>query len=75
MSWDASELSNVNYSVTVVPALTSTQSVLNFVTSSTSLQLLFEYGTNYVVEVTAFNCVGNSTHAALNITSGTEVLR
>ena len=72
MSWVASELSNVNYSVTAVPALTSTPSV--FVTSSISLQLMFEYGTNYVIEVIAFNCVGNSTPATLNVTSGTEVL-
>ena len=68
VSWDAGEVGDVNYRVAVVPALVSLQSV--FVTQLTSLQLTFEYSTDYTIEVVASNCVGNSTPATLNINSG-----
>ena len=64
VSWDPSA-GDVSYRVTVVPVLTSGESM--FVTMSTSLQLTLEYSINYTVQVVAFNCVGNSSVATLNI--------
>ena len=68
VSWDPSA-GDVSYRVTVVPALTSGESM--FVTMSTSLQLTLEYSINYTVQVVAFNCVGNSSVATLHIDTGT----
>ena len=68
VSWDAGEVDDVSYRVTVIPALASLQSV--FVTRQTSLQLTFEYSIDYTIQVVASNCVGNSTPATLNINSG-----
>ena len=67
VSWDPSA-EDISYRVTVVPALTPEESI--FVTMSTSLQLTLEYNTNYTVQVVAFNCVGNSSVATLNIDTG-----
>ena len=67
VSWDPSE-GDISYRVTVVPALTSGESM--FVTMSTSLQLTLEYNINYTVQVVAFNCVGNSSVATLHIDTG-----
>ena len=67
VSWVPSA-GNVNYTVTVVSALTSGESM--FVTMSTSLQLTLEYSTNYTVQVVAFNCVGNSSVATLHVDTG-----
>ena len=67
VSWDPSA-GDVSYRVTVVPALTSGESM--FVTMSTSLQLTLEYSINYTVQVVAFNCVGNSSVATLHIDTG-----
>ena len=67
VSWGHSA-GDVSYRVTVVPALISGESM--FVTMSTSLQLTLEYNTNYTVQVVAFNCVGNSSVATLNIATG-----
>ena len=68
VSWDAGEVDDVSYRVTVVPAVASLQH--GFVTPLTSLQLTFEYSTDYTIEVVASNCVGNSTPTTLNINSG-----
>ena len=67
VNWDPSA-GDVSYRVTVVPALTSGESM--FVTMSTSLQLTLEYSINYTVQVVAFNCVGNSSVATLHIDTG-----
>ena len=70
VSWDPSA-EDVRHRVTVVPALTSGESM--FVTMSTSLQLTLEYSINYTVQVVAFNCVGNSSVATLLIDTGTLI--
>ena len=67
VSWDPSA-GDVSYRVTVVPVLTSGESM--FVTMSTSLQLTLEYSINYTVQVVAFNCLGNSSVATLHIDTG-----